>query len=249
MPKTETLVLRVMNPNAQHHFYCEALGMKDLGDRHVGYGGDEARIRFLQADTPYDPKPNDLYWKIALAVPNIELACRQLMEKGVSVSAPRQFEDVGYLAHFVDPEGFTIELIEHWFKGKRQTEKVDPSLLGGGAHFNLITLRAADIEPVKQTCADWGMTPLSVQHLVSYGFSLYFFAFTSDTPPVPDLTAVANREWLYQRKYTVLEVQHVETIDTVCHSEPGAAGYAGTVFSGMSDDGHHDGLLVDLRGS
>lgn len=49
--------------------------MQDFGDGDIGYRVEEANIRFLEVETPYDPKPNDLYWRFALAVVNIELAC------------------------------------------------------------------------------------------------------------------------------------------------------------------------------
>ena len=40
-------------------------------------------------------------------------------------------------------------------------------------------------------------------------FELYFLAATTDTPPVADdVDAVANREWLWQRPFTTLELQH-----------------------------------------
>jgi hypothetical protein len=40
-------------------------------------------------------------------------------------------------------------------------------------------------------------------------FDLYFLAATSDTPPSPnDLDAIENREWLWKRRYTTLELQH-----------------------------------------
>ncbi len=246
MPKIETLLLRVSDPIAQRRFYCDILGMREFGDQNVGYTEEEAKIRFLLTQTPYDPKPGDLYWKIALAVPNIELACQQLAARGIEVSAPIQFQDVGYLAKFVDPEGFTVELIEHWFKGNRQKEKTDPVLLGGGAHFNLITLRAADIEPIKKFCADWGMVPLSIQPVDSHGFTLYFFAFTSQRPPSSDLTSVNNREWLYQRKYTLLEVQHLHAVDAITFPENGSAGYAGTVLSGMTTAIKNDDLMMQV---
>ena len=226
MPKIETLSLRVRDPIAQSRFYREVLGMQNQGEGCIGYGGEEASICFSQAEAPYNPQPRDLYWKIALAVPNIELACEQLAEQGVTVSAPDQFRDVGYLTKFTDPEGFTIELIEHWFKGNRQEESIDTKRLGGGAHLNLITLRASDIEPVERACAEWGMTPLSIQHVDSLGFTLYFYASTSERPPSADLTAVENREWTYQRKYSVLEVQHLHGVDTIRAPQKGRSGYA-----------------------
>lgn len=113
MPKIETLRLRASDPTAQRQFYCDLLGMLNLGDGCVGYGGEEASICFLNAEGPYVPTSSGLYWKITLAVPNIELACEQLTRMGVTVNAPHQFQNVGYLAHFLDPEGFVIELIDH----------------------------------------------------------------------------------------------------------------------------------------
>ena len=48
----------------------------------------------------------------------------------------------------------------------------------------------------------------SVQDISAYGFVLYFLAFTSEDPPCPyDLASVRNREWLWQRPYTTLEIQ------------------------------------------
>lgn len=158
---------------------------------------------------------------------------------------PRQFQDVGFLAHFSDPEGFTIELIEHWFQGNRQAEEIQDDALGGGAHFNLLTLRTADIEMVQKACANWHMTPLSIQPVESRGFTLYFYAFTSDVPPSSDLYAVENREWLYQRKYTVLEVQHIHDAATMAPTPVGSAGYAGTVFSGEAGRIHNAELMIN----
>ncbi|MGB0506926.1 MAG: VOC family protein [Pikeienuella sp.] len=241
MPRIETVLLRVRDPAAQRRFYCDVLGMRYLGRGLVGYGGAEAAIRFLQADLPYDPTPRDLYWKIALAVPDIELACAQLASRGVVVGSPEQFQDVGYLAHFRDPEGFAIELIDHAFKGEGGEVAIDPAQLGGGAHLNLITLRAAEIEPVQSACAEWGMTPLSVQPVTDYGFTLYFFGFAPESPPAADLTAVENRCWTYQRAYTVLEVQHVGGAEVAVPME-GRAGYAGVEITGAR--GPEVGLML-----
>ncbi|MCO7222698.1 VOC family protein [Pleionea sp. CnH1-48] len=244
MPKIETLLLRCKDPQAQVRFYCDHLGMTEFDDGSVGYGGEQAKFRFIQTDGVYEPQRNDVYWKIALAVPNIELAYKQLVAKGIDVGQPRQFKEIGYLAHFCDPEGFTIELIEHWFLGNRQDDVIDPELLGGGAHFNLLTLRTADIAPVNEACLSWGMTPLSIQPVEDYNFTLYFYAFTSDTPPSSDLQAVDNREWLYQRQYTVLEVQHLLQDSEVRQPKETEPGYAGMVISGLADSTDDAGLIV-----
>lgn len=252
MAKLDTLVLRVTDPEAQRRFYRDVLGMSDRGDGRLGYAEREAALRFVAAEAPYAPRPSDLYWKIALSVPNIERACAQLRERGVLASEPRQFRDVGYLAKVTDPEGFTIELIDHWFQGERpeeahdetHDETHDDTRLGGGAHLSLITLRTADIAAVEPEILGWGMTPLSVQPVEPYGFTLYFYAFTDDEPPNADLLAVENRTWVYQRPYTVLEVQHVSGVGRMKRSQIHEAGYAGTLVSGTAQPFHNAHLWL-----
>lgn len=137
MPKMEKIIFRCLDPRAQRQFYKDILGMTEFKDGSVGYGGDEASLIFRKSKSRYEPVQTDLYWKISLALPDIELAHRQLKEKGIETSAPFQLDDVAYLSHFKDPEGFTIELIGHWFKGNQPNQRIDENLLGGGAHLNL----------------------------------------------------------------------------------------------------------------
>ncbi len=248
MPKIEAVILRCLDPQSQREFYCSVLGMTEFPDHSVGYGESEARLHFVPATQGYDPSSNDLYWKIAIAIPNIELASQQLIERGVVVGNPHQFRDIGFLAHFTDPEGFTVELIEHWFEGHRQEEVTDPRLLGGGAHLNLLTLRTGNIERVIETCEGWGMRLLSIQPVVEHGFTLYFYAFTDDCPPSSDLYSVENRPWLYQRRYTVLEIQHVHDAASMNKASKMAGGYAGAVLSDLpegcsTNDKNHLGII------
>ena len=224
----ESIHLRVQDPAEQVAFYRDQLGMTDFGSGLVGYeGAGQARLAFDAGSAPYAYGGTDLYWKIALAVPDLELACRQLAERGVSNDGPRQFRDIGYLAHIADPEGFKIELIQHTFEGDESPIPSDPNLLGGGPSLNLLTLRASEIAPVDELCRSLGMTPLSVQPVESYNFTLYFYAFTEERPPNVDLEAVENRPWLYQRPYTVLEIQHQQAEDTVVPTPPDRAGFIG----------------------
>ncbi len=231
MSKIETLILRARNPKKQREFYKQILGMEEFSDGRVGYSTVEAGIKFLPAQQIYSPRKDDLYWKIALAVPNIELACIQLQKKGIVVDTPRQFRDVGYLAHFTDPEGFTIELIEHYFKGDRPLCTWDDTKLGGGAHLNLITLRTADIARAESVVIKLGMEPLSVQPVDSHGFTLYFYAFTTEALPSTDLEAIENRTWLYQRPYSILEIQHVKGLNQTYMASSSEAGYQGLYIS------------------
>lgn len=234
MPKFDTLTLRARDPEAQRRFYRDALGMSDQAEGCVGYSSRETALKFVSTDAPYAPLPSDLYWKIALSVPNIELACTQLRTRGVACSQPNQFRDVGYLAKLTDPEGFTIELIDHWFQGDRPDEPVDETRLGGGAHLSLVTLRTADIEAVQRDILDMGMRPLSVQPVEPRGFTLYFYAFTDEVPPSSDLQAVENRTWVYRRPYTVLEIQHVHSLAEETLSADDAAGYQALTIAGSN---------------
>jgi len=209
-----------------------------------GFGGNQARIEFLPGRGTYQHQDDDAYWKIALAVPNIELACSQLAAAGVEVGTPHQFLDIGYLAHLQDPDGFIIEVIEHWFEGNRPPLELDESQFGGGAHLNLITLRTGKIDPIIGACEHAGMTALAVQPVAKYGFTLYFFAFTDERPPSSDLYAVENREWLYQRDYSVLEVQHVPALASTSRATPPDAGYDSLAIDGLNDSAAFAELLV-----
>ena len=232
MPTLDTLVLRAIDPEFQREFYQRVLGMSNQGNNRLGYGPEQLSIQFLQADTAYTPRSSDLYWKIAISVPNIELAYDQLRAEGVSVSKPNQFRDVGYLAQAFDPEGFNIEIIEHWFKGDRPTMAVNPELLGGGPHISLLTLRTRDIRAVQPEILEAGMKPLSIQSVQPHGFTLYFFAFTDDDPPNPQLEAIENRTWVYRRPYTVLEIQHVAALEPETEPTNAQAGHVETMLSG-----------------
>ncbi|MEM7528677.1 MAG: VOC family protein [Pseudomonadota bacterium] len=232
----DTLTLYVVDPEAQRRFYADVMGMSDLGDGRIGYGEPEMALRFLPARTPYAPLPTDLFWKIAISVPDIELACAQLETLGFSDLRPRQFKDVGYLAHLTDPEGFTIELIDHWFEGERPEPVRDDGRLGGGAHLNLLTLRTAEISIVEPEVIELGMKPLSVQPVAEHGFTLHFYAATAEVPPNPDLQAIENRSWVYRRPYTVLEFQHLPTLPSPTHRQDEAAGYGGLTFRAAHGD-------------
>ncbi|SFU11854.1 hypothetical protein SAMN05444141_1098 [Pseudovibrio denitrificans] len=234
MAKLDTLRLRVRDAAALKRFYCDVLGMSDQGDGRIGYTPEQVALRFEEVGGAYRPQPTDLYWKIAISVPNIELACAQLRAHGVPVTEPQQFRDVGYLAKFTDPEGFTIELIDHHFQGERPEEEHDQTLLGGGPHISLVTLRCADIAAVEPDLLNAGMTPLSVQPVEPYGFTLYFYAFTSEQPPNANFTAVENRYWTYQRPYTVLEIQHVSAMQEEMQPDTEVSGYEGLTVSGAS---------------
>ena len=199
----------------------------------VGYEGPDAEIELCPAtgSAAYAPSKQDRYWKIGIMVPNLDLAHSILVSQGLSISAPHLFEDIGYMCHLEDPEGFQIELLQQTFP---DAPKKLGYLLSDTVFSSVgqITLRTKDLDA---DFADFreskGMTLLSVQPVPKFGFTLYFLAF-GDTPPAgTELTSLENRKWLWQRPYTCLELQAVDSgivrpfqDDTVC-------GFAGLMFA------------------
>ncbi len=249
--KLARVILRVQSPENLARFYVEHLGMTVLEEGYahlLGYGGGDAVIELQRAGAGdgYVHERSDRYWKIGITLPNVDMAHAQLREAGVAVSEPGQFGEIGYMCHLEDPEGFSIELLQHRFGAQGTVGEGDPGApLGGGARIGQITLRVADLDAALAFYRDrLGMALLSIQPVPDYGFTLYFLAFTEERPPNADLEAVDNREWLWQRPYTTLEFQHFS----------GAAG-AFTLpaehaagFGGIGVTAEHTELLKDDAG-
>ena len=210
--KLSAVRLAVRDPKTLATFYTRYLGMQAQQDGdtvRLGYGGDGAALILCAGGGDYRHSRTDQYWKISITLPNVDIAYQQLAAAGLPVSAPHQFGDIAYMCHLNDPEGFVIELLQHDFIQNRPENIGHPDKpLGGGALIGLITLRCPEIEPELAKCLAQGMTLLSIQPVLERGFVLYFLAFTSDTPPNGDLEAIENREWLWKRPYTSLELQH-----------------------------------------
>lgn len=237
------VALNVRSPESLATFYRSRLGMdvvRTASEYRVFYAGRGGYVALRQSSSErtYLHSRDDRYWKIGITAPNLHLARQKLMSQGVEVSEPRQFRDIGYLCHVVDPEGYQIELLQHTFEGQPLTDPGDADLpLGGGAAIAHITLRTADIAADLQHCQqELGMKLLSVQPVPQNGFDLYFLAFTNESPPDPDLQAVENRPWLWQRQYPVLEFQHWHQASTTSFEEgPFEVGYAGLVIGPAGD--------------
>jgi lactoylglutathione lyase len=157
------------------------------------------------------PDLSEGYWKIAIAVRDLDIARDCLMTLGVDVDTPRQVADIAYLCHFYDPDGYCIELIQHDFAHHHTAGQISPDFpLGTKPTFSLITLRVKDIDGSRNFYENLlGMRLLSRQAVGFKQFTLYFFAVTDESSPEPDVDHIANREWLWRRPYTVLELQHV----------------------------------------
>lgn len=212
-------------------FYRERLGMQVLAEQSRDTdGGSEIRVtlgfaplgpqaalelvhRTAWADDParrYRPAPNDRYWKIGIALPQVDIARAQLLDAGIAVGDALQFRDIGYLCHLADPDGYVIELLQHRFAVNHMPSPPDPSFaLGSRPTLGQVSLRVRDAEAsLAFYQRHLGLTLLSTQTVDPPGFTLYFLADTQESPPDADPDAVSNREWLWQRPYTTLELQH-----------------------------------------
>ncbi len=231
-------VLRVIDAQRLADFYQDHLGMERLSEtedrpdsvyRHrivLGYEPvpkmhqtAQAQLELLEVDLSgptaiamYQPRSTDVYWKIGITLPDVRRAQHHLTTAGVAASEPQQFRDIGFLCHLQDPEGFQIELLQHDFEVHHVPQPLDTDhVLGSRPTLGQITLRVTDIDANLHFYRDiLGMTLLSIQPVEPYAFTLYFLAFTSDNPPRTDLRAVDNREWLWRRPYTTLELQHLQ---------------------------------------
>ncbi|NNE21637.1 MAG: VOC family protein, partial [Rhizobiales bacterium] len=235
------------SPARLARFYTGALGMteqvRDDG-HHLSYGGKDASLILRQAgaDDSYQANPLDRYWKIGITVPNVDIAHHQLYRGGIEVSTPRQFQDIGYMCHLRDPEGFSIELLQHHFDTNRPVTAGEPDApLGGGTRIGQVTLRTSDIAADLAFYRDQlGMKLLSIQPVETHGFALYFLAMTDEEPPISDLYALRNHEWLWQRPYTTLEFQHLnQSDDQVVLDGAVEPGFEGIVVSGTNLPGPH----------
>jgi len=237
------VIHHVQSPESLQRFYVERLGMSviDSGEAVIlGYGAEGASLELWRAYAGgnYVHKPEDRYWKIGITLPNVDMAYAQLREAGVEVSVPRQFGEIGYMCHLQDPEGFPIELLQHRFESHPGESEGDRGrCLGGGAEIGQITLRVDDLEGALGFYRDrLGMRLLSIQPLPAYGFTLYFLAFTDERPPHDDLEAISNREWLWQRPYTTLELQHFsDSIGAFTLPADGEPGFHGMTIAGAGD--------------
>lgn len=227
------LRLQVEDPASLATFYVDVLGMQAekeaVGEQdavwRVGYPGEDADLLLFSGGVPYRHERNDRYWKIGICLPDLDLAYAQLLQRGVQVTAPRQFLNIGYMMHLSDPAGFVIELLQHDFASMREMDGDGSLPLGGGGHIGQITLRTGDI--AKELAVLGDMRLLSVQDVAEYGFDLHFLAYTNETPPKADLTSVANRPWLWRRPYTTLEFQH----------QPGASFDESSAYLGLDIEG------------
>lgn len=154
---------------------------------------------------------NATYWKIGFGLHDVTQHASLLRSRGLSVSQEAQFQDVGFVAHTQDADDNIIELLQHQFEENFKRKSADACSADDNCPtLGQITVRTSLADDTLAFYRKIGMTLLAVMPVTAYGFCLYFLAYTNETPPKPDdLEAVENREWLWQRPYCTLEVQHV----------------------------------------
>lgn len=153
---------------------------------------------------------DDVYWKVGFALKDVVRSVDILREKGISCSDPKQFKQVGFMSHLNDSNGFSLELLQNTFKWNfSPSEPLDGYPLKEPLRFGQLTLRINKLdENLIFYQNNLGMKLLAIEEVEEFGFTLYFLAFTDDVPPSENITSPEIREWLYQRPYTTLELQH-----------------------------------------
>ncbi|WP_053005715.1 VOC family protein [Kiloniella spongiae] len=238
-------------------FYGSLLGMKvvhqDRDRMAFSFDASQNSLVFQKAEvTAYDTGPKDFYWKIGITVQNLDVVVSYLRERSVVLSDPYQFRDIGYMTKIIDPKGFHIELLQQGFEGNGT--QFDPGAYPSGhpiadqAILAHITLRVTDLLPARHYFEKkLGMRLMSIQPVSDRGFCLYFYSWNEENLPDPDLKAVANREWLWRRPYSLIELQHWEDPAAQLSQTPmDQAGFDGFSFAGEGDPVQNKVSFADL---
>lgn len=219
--------LYISNSKRSLDFYINKLGMK-LVDEFIEDEKEFYQLKFnlntneaileLVYDknnitTIYQKNDSRLtgYWKMAISIKDVDIAREKLLEKGVDVKQAFQVPNIAYLCHFEDPDGYSLELIQHKFEQNHIKQKEDSKYhLGNRAIFSLITYRIKNIdESLRFYQNELQMKLLSKMDVHQRGFELYFLGFTKETVPDEDITSIENREWLWDRDFTMIELQYI----------------------------------------
>lgn len=211
-----------------HYFLSFKHSSADLAGHHpfeLLCARDDAYLELIYSDGDFQdfyisPQPNMAqgYWKFAVAVQDLDYAVAQLRKKGVTLGTPFEVPDVAYLCHLTDPNGYCIELIQHDFKVNTLPIKQNDLVsfpIGGRACLSLSTVRVKDPNVSVAFYQNMlAMKLLSRQEVAERKMTLYFLACTEDVLLDSDIDSVHNREWLWKRPYTLLELQHVWGTET-----------------------------------
>ncbi|WP_072681202.1 VOC family protein [Arcobacter sp. LA11] len=186
------------------------------------------------------------YWKMAISIKDVDIARQKLIEKGIEVTEAFQVPNVANLCHFFDPDGYGLEFIQHEFEQNHKKQKEDSNyVLGNRAIFSLITYRIKDIEKSLNFYEkDLNMKLLSKMNLEKRGFDLYFLGFTKEKLPNEDVEDIENRQWLWKRDFTMIELQYVFDLDENFKYETGIS----TGFKSLTVFSNEEKTLIDPDG-
>lgn len=226
MPQLKKTSLYIASIEQSLDFYQKKLGMT-LISNHQENGRESFLLSFDPSSARkeacleliYDkthihhfPKDRDRlegYWKISIAIKDVDIARKKLIQMGIEVSDGFQVPDVAYLCHLYDPNGYCIELIQHKFSHNHTSEPENPDfVLGNPPVLSLVTYRAKDIDSSLDFYTKvLGMNLLSRMALPQRGFDLYFLGFSPE--PEEDVESINIREALWQRPNTMIELQQI----------------------------------------
>jgi len=221
--------LQISEPKASLDFYINKLGMLLISQYEV----NSKRHYFLSFSEKQDAclelvfEPNTVfsiesqpsltegYWKYSIAVSNLALAREHLLLQGINIGSPFEVKNIAYLCHLTDPDGYCIELIQHYFeKNNRKILSSSNSFQECQPTLNLSALRVKQIDKSLAFYTKLGMRLVSRQKVEGRNMHLYFLSFNRELPPSSDIDSVSVREWLWQRPYTLLELQHTDDIES-----------------------------------
>lgn len=151
------------------------------------------------------------YWKIAICIKDVDIARENLIKNDVHVGVAFEVPNVAYLCHFNDPDGYCIELIQHKFQKNHIKETEDTNyILGNKPVFSLVTYRVKDInKSLDFYTKELGLKLYSKMDVSFRGFNIYFLAPNMEELPNKDVQSIENVEWLWQREFTMIELQHI----------------------------------------
>jgi catechol 2,3-dioxygenase-like lactoylglutathione lyase family enzyme len=161
---------------------------------------------------PKDKNALEGYWKFSISIKDVEIARGNLIKQGVDVPPAVQVPNVAYLCHFYDPDGYCLELIQHKFEHHHQKEQENKNfILGNQPVLSLITYRVKDIHKSLDFYINTlGLKLYSKMDVSAREFELYFLAPHQESlPNEKDIQSLDNIEWMWQRPYTLIELQYI----------------------------------------
>ena len=215
--------LMVKNIDNLVNFYTRNFGLEILENKkngHVRLGFDDSQSISLELipvngdysedEGIFNGSRDEVYWKIGFALSDVVRGVKVLRNKNIKCSDPKQFKQVGYMSHLNDSHGFSLELLQNVFESNfEQSVAVTGYPLEQPIRVGQLSLRINKLEENLEFYQNTlGMKLLAIEEIEEFGFTLYFLAFTDDVPPSDDIKSPSIREWLYQRPYTTLELQH-----------------------------------------